>query len=245
MTTTEKPRRRKAPWPIEFYRSDVGKKWVMALSGIALLAYVLVHMLGNLHLYEGFDEAAGVFAIDEYGEFLRDILEPIFPRTVFLWILRVGLTLAFVIHIHAAYSLWLKNKRARPEDYESRRDYVTAKFASRTMVLSGSVILAFLIWHLADLTWGVPVVNGEFERGEVYANVVASFSRPLVSIWYIIANLLLGLHIYHGAWSLFQSLGINNPRYNHWRRSFAVAFAALIVVGNVSFPVAVLTGIVS
>mgnify|MGYP006174538975 CR=1 FL=1 len=110
---------------------------------------------------------------------------------------------------------------------------------------TGIIVLLFVIWHLADFTWGVEAVNPDFVRGEVYANVVASFSRPAVGIWYILANLALGVHLYHGAWSLFQSLGINNRRFNHWRRAFATGFAVLIVVGNVSFPVAVMTGIVS
>ncbi len=230
--------RRPAPWPVEFYRSAVGKKWVMALTGIMLMGYVFAHMVGNLKVYLGPEE------INHYGEFLRELLVPLLPRTVALWILRGGLTLAFVFHIHAAASLTLMNRRARAAGgYVSPRDWQAANAASRSMRLTGIVILLFLIFHLADLTWGT--VNPGFVRGDVYRNLVATFERPGVSAIYIVANIALGFHLFHGSWSLFQSLGLNNPRWNSWRRGFAVGFAALITVGNLSFPIAVLTGVVS
>lgn len=243
LSTERRPTaRRPRPWALDFYRSAVGKKWVMAVTGIVLLGYVLVHMFGNLKLYLGVD-AAGVYAIDHYGEWLRELGEPFFPRTVLLWILRVGLVAAFALHVHAAYQLTMINRRARPHGYEASREYLVANYASRTMRWSGVIVLAFLVFHLADLTWGG--ANPDFVRGDVYQNLVASFSRWPVASFYIVANLLLGLHIFHGAWSMFQSLGWNNPRFNEWRRWFAVAFAAVIVVGNVSFPIMVLTGVVS
>ena len=230
--------RRPAPWPIEFYRSAVGKKWVMALTGLALMGYVFAHLVGNLKVYLGAEE------INHYGEFLRNLLVPLLPRTVTLWLLRIGLTLAFVFHIHAAASLTLTNRRARAEGrYVSRRDWQAANAASRSMRLTGVVIALFVVFHLADLTWGT--VNPDFVRGDVYRNLVASFERPLVAAIYIVANLALGLHLFHGSWSLFQSLGLNNPRWNSWRRAFAVGFAAVVTVGNLSFPIAVLTGVVS
>jgi succinate dehydrogenase / fumarate reductase, cytochrome b subunit len=230
--------RRPAPWPVEFYRSAVGKKWVMALTGIMLMGYVFAHMVGNLKVYMGAEE------INHYGEFLRDLLVPLLPRTVTLWLLRIGLTAAFVFHIHAAYSLTRMNRRARAEDgYVSRRDYQAANAASRSMRLTGVVILLFLIWHLADLTWGT--VNPDFVRGDVYRNLVASFERPAVSAIYIVANIALGLHLFHGGWAMFQSLGLNNPRWNSWRRGFAAAFAGIVMIGNLTFPIAVLTGVVS
>jgi succinate dehydrogenase / fumarate reductase cytochrome b subunit len=194
-------------------------------------------MLGNLKLYLGAED------INHYGEWLRDLLVPFLPRTVTLWLLRIGLTAAFVFHIHAAYSLTRMNRRARAEGgYISRRDYQAANAASRSMRLTGVVILLFLIWHLADLTWGT--VNPDFVRGDVYRNFVATFSRPAVALIYIVANVALGLHLFHGAWSMFQSLGVNNPRWNSWRRSFSVGFAALITAMNVMFPISVMTGIV-
>src|SRR5690606_724342 len=231
-------RRRPAPWPVEFYRSAVGKKWVMALTGIMLMGYVFVHMVGNLKLYMGAED------INHYGEFLRDLLVPILPRTVTLWLLRIGLIAAFVFHIHAAAGLTLMNRRARAEGgYVSKRDYQAANAASRSMRMTGVVILLFVIWHLADLTWGT--VNPDFVRGDVYRNFVATFERPAVAVVYIVANIALGIHLFHGAWSMFQSLGLNNPRWNSWRRSFALGFAALITGVNIMFPISVLTGLVS
>lgn len=224
-------------WAADFYRSAVGKKYVMAITGILLMAYVFAHMLGNLKIY------LGPTALNEYGEWLRTLLEPFFPRTVFLWLLRIGLLIAFVLHVHAAYAVTIMNRRARPVGYQSKRDYVAANFAARTMRYSGMIVGLFVLYHLADLTWGF--ANPDYIRGDVYHNVVASFQRWPVSLLYLLANLALGLHLYHGSWSLFQSLGLNNPRFNHWRRYFAVAFAAVVTLGNVTFPTAVLLGIVS
>ncbi|HET6951126.1 MAG TPA: succinate dehydrogenase cytochrome b subunit [Acidimicrobiales bacterium] len=230
--------RRPAPWPVEFYRSAVGKKWVMAVTGIMIMGFVFVHMIGNLKVYLGAEE------FNHYGEFLRELLVPLLPRTVTLWLLRLGLITAFVFHIHAAAGLTLMNRRAHAAGgYVSKRDWQAANAASRSMRLTGVVIGLFLVWHLADLTWGT--VNPDFVRGDVYRNFVATFERPAVSAIYIVANIALGLHLFHGSWSLFQSLGLNNPRWNSWRRGFAAGFAGLVVVGNLSFPIAVLTGVVN
>jgi succinate dehydrogenase / fumarate reductase, cytochrome b subunit len=222
--------------PVRFWRSAVGKKWLMAVSGIVLLGYVLAHMVGNLKVYLGAND------LDHYAEWLRDLGDPVFPRTVVLWGMRVVLIAAFVVHIVAAAQLTAMNRRARPVRYQSQRDYVSANFASRTMRWTGVIVALFLIFHLLDLTWGS--ANPDFVRGSVYDNVIASFQRVPVAIVYIVANIALGIHIFHGAWSMFQSLGINNPRFNIWQRYFAGAFAGVIVVGNVSMPLLVVTGVV-
>jgi succinate dehydrogenase / fumarate reductase, cytochrome b subunit len=230
--------RRPAPWPVEFYRSAVGKKWVMALSGIMLMGFVFVHMAGNLKVFMGAED------FNHYSEFLRELLVPLLPRTWFLWIIRLGLIAAFVFHIHAAASLTMMNRRARAEGgYVSPRDYQAANAASRSMRYTGVVVLLFIIFHLADLTWGT--ANPDFVRGDAYRNLVASFERPVVCLIYIVANIALGMHLFHGSWSLFQSLGLNNPRWNSWRRMFATGFAAVIVAGNLSFPIAALLGILT
>jgi len=222
---------------VEFYRSALGKKYVMALTGIMLMGFVFFHMVGNLKMYIGPED------FDHYAHFLREILVPILPPTVFLWILRIGLIGAFALHIHSAYSLTRMNHAARDVKYQSPRDYQAANFASRTMRYSGIIVGLFLIWHLFDLTWtGTPGMT--FERGYPYANVVSSLSRPVVAAFYVVANVFLGIHLFHGAWSLFQSLGLNNPKFNVWRKNFAIAFAAIIVIGNCSFPIAVQLGIV-
>ena len=226
------------PWPIAFYKTSVGKKYAMAISGIILMGFVFSHMVGNLKMY------LGATTFDHYAEFLREIGEPLLPRTVLLWAIRCVLIGAFIIHFHAAYALTVQNRKARgPKDaYQSPRDYIAANFASRTMRWGGIIILLFLIWHLADLTWGF--ANPDFVRGEAYANVTQSLQRVPVTILYIVANIALGFHLSHGAWSIFQSLGINNPKYNSLRRGFARAFAIVIVVGNISFPIAIQLGIV-
>jgi succinate dehydrogenase / fumarate reductase, cytochrome b subunit len=229
------PTRRRSVWPLELYRSAVGKKWVMAITGIALLGFVLAHMVGNLKVYLGADD------MNHYGEFLRELLEPLVPRTFVLWGMRLGLIAAFALHIHAAYALTRMNHRSRDEKYAGGRDYVAANFASRTMRWTGVIVALYLLFHLADFTWGT--TNNEFVRGDPYNNLVASFERVPVAVLYIVANIALGIHIFHGTWSLFQSLGWNNPRFNRWRVHFARAFATLIVVGNVSFPAAVLAGV--
>ncbi|HAP77942.1 MAG TPA: succinate dehydrogenase, partial [Acidimicrobiaceae bacterium] len=138
-------------------------------------------------------------------------------------------------------------RTARSVKYQSPRDYQVATFASRTMRWTGIIVFLFIIWHLADLTWGFANnwgAEGEFVRGHAYDNVVRSFERVPVSVLYIVANLALGTHLFHGVWSLFQSMGWNNPKFKQWRRHIAVAIATIVVVGNVSFPIAVLAGIV-
>jgi succinate dehydrogenase / fumarate reductase cytochrome b subunit len=127
--------------------------------------------------------------------------------------------------------------------YSSKRDWLAANFASRTMRYTGVVVLAYVIFHLADLTWGF-IPGYDYQRGHVYENVVGSLSNPVVATFYVVANLLLAVHIYHGTYSMFQSLGINNPSYNWLRRQFAAVLAIVILVGNVSFPIAVVTGLV-
>jgi len=225
------PPRRKWPWPLDLYQSAVGKKWAMAVTGVMLLGFVFFHMLGNLKAYLGPEQ------INHYGEWLRDIAVPALPRTVFLWLLRGGLIAAFAIHMHAAYALTRMNHRARPAKYASERDYVAADWASRTMRYTGVIVILFLIFHLADLTWGT--ANGDFVRGSVYHNMAHSFSRPIVAATYIVANCALAVHIFHGAYSLFASLGVSNPKLVKFRRNFAVGFAAIILIGNISFPIMV------
>ena len=227
-------------WILDLYRSAMFKKVVMAVTGMLLFGFVLQHMIGNLKLYFGEE------SFNFYAEWLRDgLLYPILPHTVALWLLRLGLIAALVVHVHAAWSLTVMNRNARTVSYQAPRDYVVADFAARTMRWTGVVVLAFIGFHLADLTWGVEAVNPDYVRGEAYANLVASFQRVPVAIFYIVANLALGMHLYHGIWSLFQTLGLNNRRFNAYRRHLAIGITTVIVAGNVSFPIAVMTGIVA
>jgi succinate dehydrogenase / fumarate reductase cytochrome b subunit len=243
-TTTTPPRgvapirnvRRRGPAIVQFYRSAIGKKWVMGVTGVALMVFVLFHLIGNLKLFISKEE------LNLYGEALRDIPGHLLPRTVLLWTVRIGLILAFVFHIHAAASLTIMNRKARPDSYKSHRDYIAADFASRTMRWTGVIVGLYVLFHLMDLTWGN--ANPEFVRGDPYNNLVYSMERVPVAIVYILATIALAIHLYHGSWSLFQSLGLNNPKYNAARRTFAQVFAGIILIGNLSFPVAVQLGIV-
>ena len=214
------------------YSTHIGKKYSMAVSGMVLMLFVLVHMLGNLKLYQG----AG--AIDSYAAWLRRAGAPVLPRDTLLWLVGIVLVAAGAIHIYSAYALTLVNRRARPDAYRSPRDYAAASFASRTMRWTGIIVALFVIFHLLDLTWGT--VNPSFRAGDSSHNIIASFQRWPVAIAYVVANLALAMHLYHGAWSLFQTMGW----VGRWRRRFAVAFAVVIAIGNVSFPIAVLTGVV-
>jgi succinate dehydrogenase / fumarate reductase, cytochrome b subunit len=235
--------RRRSLWLVDFYRSAVGKKWAMAVSGIILLVYLVAHVLGNVKIF--LPAVDGVPEIDLYAEGLRSLLFPFAPHHVVLWTLRVGLIAAFLVHVHAAYALTVMNRRARPTDYSGPRTYLAANYASRTMRWSGVIVLLFVIFHLADLTWGIqPAAPDTWERGEVFANFIATFSRPGVVVFYVLANLALAPHIFHGAWSMFQSLGVNHPRFNRWRRYIAWGLTAVIVIPNVIMPVAVLVGFV-
>jgi succinate dehydrogenase / fumarate reductase cytochrome b subunit len=244
--TAVKRRRKRRPFVLDFYSTAVGKKYVMAITGIMGIGYIIAHMVGNLKMYLGVVDHDGgkAYDIDVYGEYLRDLLVPIFPRTYVLWGMRLGLIAALLLHLHAAYTLTILNRRARPVKYQSSRDYEIANFASRTMRWTGIIVVLFLFWHLADLTWGWSGFNPDFHRGQTYRNVDASLSRVPVAILYIVANIALGIHLFHGVWSLFQSMGWSNPRFNRWRRHLATAIATAVVVGNVSFPIMVLAGVV-
>jgi succinate dehydrogenase / fumarate reductase cytochrome b subunit len=233
--------KKRKPFLLDLYSTAVGKKYVMAITGLAMMGFVLAHMIGNLKMYLGAEE------LDHYSHFLTQLGYPLIPEDIALWLMRGGLIVAVLLHMHAAYSLTQLNRKARPVKYQSARDYEIANFASRTMRWTGIIVLLFLIWHLLDLTFGtVNTVgaDGEFVKEDVYANVVRSFERVWVSVFYILANIALGVHLFHGAWSFFQSIGWSRPRFNAWRRAFAVTFAVVITVANVSFPVAVLAGVV-
>lgn len=236
-----RPVRRRSLPLLDLWQSAVGKKWVMAITGIALMGFVLAHMVGNLKMFMGAED------LNHYGEFLRELLYPLLPRTAALWLMRVGLIVFFALHISAAYSLTMMNRRSRPTSY-SQRDYIAVGFAAKTMRYSGIVIGLFLLWHLADLTWGIEFVNPDFERGMPYENLVSSLQRVPVAILYVVANIALGLHLYHGSWSIFQTLGSMNPRFNPRRnpvrKGFAAAFAIVVAGANITFPLAVQFGVV-
>ena len=181
----------------------------MAITGVGLLGFVLAHMIGNFHVFEG---AAGMH---EYAELLRELGGGIIPRMWVLWVMRFGLIAMFGLHIAAAYSTKEISRKASEDagfmdgakSYPGGRDYVAANYASRTMRWTGPIILLYLIFHLADLTWGW-LPQTDYVKGDPYHNVATSLGNLPVAILYIVANVALALHIFHGAWSLFQSLSL-------------------------------------
>jgi succinate dehydrogenase / fumarate reductase cytochrome b subunit len=209
-----------------FYTSTTGKKAAMAVSGCILFLFVVAHLIGNLQIYEGQDK------LNRYAALLR--AEP-----ALLWAARMVLLAMLVLHIWSSIQLAGRNLGARPVGYRKKKA-TGSSYASRTMYWSGPIILAFVIYHLLDFTFGQ--VNPHYQPGNVYGNVVASFQLLPVAAFYIIAMLLLCLHLYHGLWSMFQSLGIAHPRYTPMLRRGAAVVATLIAVGNISIPVAVLAG---
>ena len=233
------------PFPLNIWQSAVGRKWVMAITGAGLLGFVLAHMIGNFHVFEG------PAALHEYAEALRELGGDIIPRTWLLWVLRFGLIAMFGLHIAAAYTTKEISRSASDnagfmdgaKTYPGGRDYVAANYASRTMRWTGPIILLYLIFHLADLTWGF-IPSTDYVRGDPYGNLANSLGNLPVAIIYIIANVALAVHIFHGAWSLFQSLGINNPRYNQARKIFACGLAGVILIGNLSFPILTQAGVI-
>ncbi|MEE2767986.1 MAG: succinate dehydrogenase cytochrome b subunit [Actinomycetota bacterium] len=240
-----RPRRRQWPFPLNLYQTATGRKWVMAVTGLGLIGFVIVHMVGNLHLYEG------PARMHEYAESLRTLGAGLVPHTFVLWVLRLGLVIMFALHLHSAITLKEVSRKASDragyidgaKQYEGGREYVVASYASRTMRWTGPIIALFLFYHLADLTWGW-WLGDDFVRGDPYHNVSRSLSSLPVAIVYVVANMALAWHIFHGAWSMFQSLGVNNPRWNHLRRSVASGLAGLILIGNLSFPVMTQAGLV-
>ena len=222
-------------WFGNFYRSAVGKKAVMAVTGVILFGWIFLHMVGNLKLY------LGSVHLNEYAHWLRVLGSPGVPETGLLWVTRLVLIVCVVLHIHAAYALTVMNRQARPVGYR-QRDYVASSYASRTMRWGGVILLLFIIYHLLHLTTGD--AHHDFVKDDPYHNVVTGLRIWWIAAVYIIANLALGLHLYHGVWSMFNSVGLNHKRFNPWRRVFATAFAVLITLGNISFPLAVVTGFV-
>jgi succinate dehydrogenase / fumarate reductase cytochrome b subunit len=209
------------------WSSLVGKKALMAATGIVLFAFVLGHMVGNLQAFEG------PAKLNRYAELLR--VEP-----PLLWTVRIVLLGAALVHVVAGIQLWLARKGARPIAY---RDYqATASTpASRTMIWSGFLILGFAVYHLLDLTFGV--ANPSFREGDVFHNLVASLGRGVAAIFYVLAVAGLGVHLWHGLWSMFQSLGVSNRAFSPAIQRVAAALATLLAVGFSAVPLAVLFGL--
>jgi succinate dehydrogenase / fumarate reductase cytochrome b subunit len=220
---------------VRFYEAPIGKKFVMALTGVMLFGYVVAHLLGNLQIYAGRDQ------INHYAAFLHN------PANAgLLWGARLVLLIAVGMHIVSSLQLWRMQRVARPQGYV-KKDDPAASYASRTMMWSGPIVAAFVIFHVLHLTAGAVVPLHEIGPNEpnVRANVVEGFSNPAISGFYILAMILLCMHLYHGLWSMFQSLGLSHPRYTPMLRQGAKIVAILIAAGNISIPLAVMAGLVT
>jgi len=220
---------------VSLWRSTIGKKYVMAITGLIWFGYLIVHLWGNLKIYAGAD------FLNDYGVFLRSVGEPFFGASQILWVARIVLIPAFVIHMWAAIQLTARDRASRPTAYATRKN-LESTLASRTMIWGGLFIVLFVIYHLLDFTFGT--LNPSFQEGNIYHNVVASFRLWPVVVFYVLAMLAVGLHLFHGVWSLFQTLGWNSQRSNRWIRNFATFAALALTVGNISIPLAVLFGAV-
>lgn len=216
-----------------FFTSTLGLKYIMALTGLGLIGFVITHMLGNLQIFLGPD------ALNHYAQRLAD-LGPL------LWLARGGLLMIFAIHMLCAFSLTRCNAEARPEPY-ALQSTIQASWASRYMIQTGIVILIFVIYHILHFTLGVTDASimghtpaGGFDK-DVYWMVVSAFRKWPVSLAYILAQFFLAAHLWHGASSLFQSLGLNHSKYNKLIRCFGPALATLIFVGNSAIPIGALT----
>jgi len=220
-----------------FYAAPIGKKAVMAITGVMLVGYVVAHMLGNLQIY-----SANTNQINVYAAFLHNP-----ANAVLLWGARSVLLAAVILHITAAVQLWLQNRAARPIAYV-KKDDVPASYAARTMIWSGPIVGAFVVFHVLHLTAG-KVLTLAPELGpnqpNVRANVIAGFQNYAISGFYIFAMILLCMHLYHGVWSMCQSLGISHPRYTRKLKWASAILAILIAAGNCSIPIAVMTGLLT
>jgi len=217
------------------WQTSIGKKILMAGSGLILLGFVIVHMIGNLHIY------LGERSIDLYAHGLRTMLEPELPFSYALWAIRLVLIAAFVIHIYTAIQLARRSRAARTTRY-AHTAHVQADPASISMRWGGLALALFIVFHLANLTWGFIHPGFKFERGAVYHNLVGSFSVWWVVVIYLVAMVALSLHIFHGAWSIFQTFGVNNKRWDKIVRRTSAAVAILVLIGNCSIPIAVFAG---
>jgi len=217
------------------YRSTVGRKFVMAATGIVLYGFVFIHMVGNLKIYQGPEK------FNAYAQFLREVGYPALGHEQALWIFRIVLLAAVGLHIWSATTLTLLSWQARGSGYK-KKDSLVFSYASRTMRWGGVLLAAFVIYHLLHLTLGS--VHPQFEHGSAYDNVVLGFQVWPVAVFYALCMIPLGLHMYHGLWSMTQTLGIENPWVRKWRRPVAAVIALLVMLGNLSIPLLVLAGVV-
>ena len=215
---------------VRFYRTAIGKKAVMAVTGLIGIVFVVGHMAGNLLAFAGPEE------LNAYAHFLQSTGE-------LLWIMRIGLIAAVILHVIAAVQLTQQNRAARPEGYVKREPQVST-WASRTMRGGGVLLLVFIVLHILHFTTGDWRPTGFFVKEDVYGNIVGSFRIWWVTLFYVVSMIALGMHLYHGAWSSVRSLGLSQPSPRPLHRTVALAVAVLLWLGFTSVPVAVFLGLI-
>lgn len=213
---------------LQFWNSTIGKKWVMAVTGIGLVLFAIGHMAGNLQVF------LGANAFNAYAHKLQS-LGPL------LWLARIGLFVMALLHIVSAIQLTAIAKAARPQDYVKRESQI-ATLASHSMRIGGIVLAAFLIFHILHFTTGQ--LHPAFSKGGAYGNVVLGFRSVGVALFYIVAMSFLGLHLYHGIWAGARTLGISKPHPMPMERKVALAVAVVVWAGFIIVPIAVMLGIV-
>lgn len=222
---------------LTLFNSSIGKKALMATSGVVLLGFTLGHLLGNMKVYAGPEE------YNEYARWLRTV-------PLLLWGTRFALLICFGAHIWSAFALWKRNNEARSSRYMKNVDLAT-DYAAKTMYYSGPILLFYVAFHLLHLTFGgmifgdanlLGIEGYTWEVSNPYNNMVRGFQHWPIVIPYVLGVLALGVHLFHGIWSMFQTIGANHPKYNPFRRDIAIGIAALLTIGNLSFPIAVYFG---
>lgn len=234
--TAAEPRLR---WLREVWSSTVGKKLIVGVTGVFLALYVILHMLGNLKAFQG-NGGAEEAPIDTYAEFLRTVGAPVIPRDGVLWSVRVVLLAALVIHVIGIVQLIRRNRAARPAGHHSSR-VVKRSISSRTMTLSGFLLLAFIVFHILQFTT-LTIEPTELEKGAVYANVYNAFSEWWLTVLYVAAVVTLGFHLRHALWSVLQTHGFDKPNRNTTFRRGATTTAVVLTVGFAAIPVSILAG---
>ena len=218
------------------YRSSVGKKVLMAVTGFIWFGFLVGHMVGNLKAFLGAEH------FDEYAHFLRIMGEPLLPRMGFLWVFRAFVLVAFVLHVILAWQTSRTSWDARATKYH-KQENLSFSGSSRFMRWGGVFILVFVVYHILHMTTGT--VHPSFVEGAAYANLVEGLSNPLVAGFYVLAMIAICVHLYHGLWSMLQTVGAAHPKYREFRRPAAVLLALVVSLGFITIPVSVLAGVLA
>lgn len=227
-------------WLREVWGSTVGKKLIVAVTGVVLVVYVILHVLGNLKTLQG-NGGSGIAPVDTYAEWLRTVGKPVIPRDGVLWLVRLILISAFVVHIVGVAQLVKRNRDARPEGHRHARR-IGRSFSAQTMAWTGVLLLAFIVFHILQFTT-LTIHPTPLDDGTVYANLYDAFQQLWIVVLYVVGVILLGFHLRHGLWSVLQTHGYDAPNRNPSLRRGATTTAVLITVGFAAIPIVIYLGL--